>query len=84
MLDESAGVGGASGDPICKPVLRGWLGLRVSVRATGRSIGTSSTGSRRRSGDIDNSGAANTTLVTTTDWDKLHFAFQCVPQAGAR
>jgi hypothetical protein len=81
MLDESLGVGGPESDQdIVVYFAQSTLGRGPAFGPIDwNQDGTIETGVIV---DVDNSGAANALLRTTTDWDKLQLAFQCSPAWG--
>jgi hypothetical protein len=82
-LDENVGVGGPPGD---QDIIFFSASSNFALGATVGPVDWNANGSIDSSVAVDlddDNGTPNTTLQTTTDWDKLEFAFQCSPSWGA-
>jgi hypothetical protein len=82
MLDEGAGVGGPATD---QDMVAFFTAADLHFGPSSGAVDWNANGHTDNNVevDIDNSGAANQVLQTTTDWDKLNFAFQCSSSWGA-
>jgi hypothetical protein len=83
-LDESVGVGGPSADQDLVVYCARGLGCALYGPSFGPIDWNNANGIETNvSADIDNDGSSAGLLLTTSDWDKLVFTFQCSSNWGA-